>query len=45
MTATRKADKTKVNVVIAYNLYRHKRYLVDGMSLTRKEFNKLYETN
>ena len=43
MKATRKADKTKVNVVIAYNLYRHKK--VDGLSLTRKEFNKLYETN
>ena len=42
MTATRKADETKVNVVIAYNLSRHKK--VDRLSLTRKEFNKLYET-
>ena len=46
MTCHRKSDplKTPIHYSITYNLSRHKRYLVEGLTLTRREFEKMYET-
>jgi hypothetical protein len=46
MTCHRKSDPlTPIHYTITYNLARHKRYLVEGLTLTRREFEKLYDDN
>jgi len=46
MICYRQEDKkTKlfpIHYSITYNLSRHKRYLVEGLTLTRREFEKMY---
>jgi hypothetical protein len=45
MICTRRSDNVKIPYVCTKNLYGHKRYLVDGMEMSYRDFKKLYVEN